>query len=198
MRISVALFVVLGLAAFSPVHADLVYDFTGAAEFSGSGAPSLIGTVTVTISDMASGVNILVHASGLNGGLKALYLNVDPYPGDFGPTPVVDSEGNFDVEADEDTFQADGDGIYDLLFEWVSPGPSSGDWNFFAAGLDEADFNVLSAPGGGNGPFLAAIHVGDVRGEQSGWYAPGNGVPEPSMLVLLGLGAGFMALRKRR
>ena len=49
-------------------------------------------------------------------------------------------------------------------------------------------------------PFLAAIHVGDVRGENtaSGWYAPANGVPEPSTLILFGLGAGFIALRKRR
>ena len=202
MRISAVLVVVLGLAAFSPAHADLVYDFTGAAEFSGSGAPALIGTVKVTISDIAGGVNILIEASGLLGDLKQVYLNIDPYPGDAGPELFLDPDGNFVAEADQDTFQADGDGIYDLLLDWVNPGPSSGNWNliFIRAGLDETDFNALSAPGGGKGPFLAAIHVGDVRGENtdSGWYAPTNGVPEPATLILFGLGAGFIALRKRR
>ena len=212
MRVFVAAVLAVALAAgLAPTAgADVIYDFTGASEFSGSGAPSFVGTVKVTISDTGPGaIAIDVEVSGLAGGsLKSLYLNIDGLtqttggPVAAGGTMPVGTT----VDLSLDAFKADGDGFFDLLFAFPGVGISAdGTYSggFIGTLFTSADFDALSAPGGGHGPFKAAIHVGDVGGgANSGWYAPGQGtppIPEPGTFVLFGLAAaGAYVIRRRR
>jgi len=101
-----------------------------------------------------------------------------------------------------DFYKADGDGYYDIKFDF----PNSANDNRFTAGeeviiditysgvgtFNANSFNFMSSPGGGAGTFLAATHVQGIgTGAQfSGWVAPGpdHQVPEPGILILLGIG----------
>jgi hypothetical protein len=101
-----------------------------------------------------------------------------------------------------DSFQAAGDGYFDIQFAFNhTNGPS----NKFGAGdaatytitgiasLTADSFDLLSAPGGGHGPFPTAAHVGGINDANSGWVS----VPEPSALSLSAFGA-LALLRRRR
>ena len=204
-----ALIGVLAIGLATEARADpVVFDFTGAPEFSNSGAPSLIGSVKVTISDIVGGVEIKTEVSGLNPAAKLfnLYLNVDPYQFGSGSS-FVNIAGRFGLE---DGFKADGDGYFDWRLDFVNSFNSgTASVNVTGTGLDSTDFLAWSQPGQGSdpnkGPFMAAIHVGDVSGDNtdSGWYAASAGgdtpVPEPGSLVLLGAGAlGLLWYRRRK
>src|SRR6185503_10467667 len=80
-------------------------------------------------------------------------------------------------------FKADGDGKYDVLFQFsTTPGDSftGGEQISYLitgiTGLDAMDFyRFLSLPAGGHGPFFAAGHVQAISyGEGSGWIAPSD------------------------
>ncbi len=97
--------------------------------------------------------------------------------------------------AESDTYKADGDGRFDIFFQF----PTSGDtfvagemsvWTLFFPGLTANSFFELSAPEGGSGPFFSAVKLGNA------YWAPSlvNGgpvevnIPEPATLLLLGSG----------
>jgi hypothetical protein len=120
------------------------------------------------------------------------------------------------IQTDVDGHKADGDGYFDILFDWQNgpPGVRFGAGQTFvvditntAGALTVADFDFLSAPGDSQnspGPFTTAAHVQAIgtAAEGSGWIAPGsNGetpVPEPATLSLLGLGLLGLGLAGRR
>ena len=100
-------------------------------------------------------------------------------------------------------FQADGDGLYDILIEFDNSPPANrfgpGEavtYTITAPGLTANSFNFLSAPAGGSGPFLTAAHVQGIgsSGQFSGWTTQ---VPEPASLGLAALGA-LAGLRRQR
>lgn len=110
-----------------------------------------------------------------------------------------------------DAFKADGDGFFDILFDFPPP-PSGFDAKFTAgetvtydityiAAIGAQSFDFDSAGGGGRGPFPTAAHVQGIgpEGNESGWV---TAVPEPSSIVVWGLsllaGAGFARLRRRK
>ena len=109
------------------------------------------------------------------------------------------------MSASTDTYMADGDGKYDILFDFAPP--PGGASALFGVGetvvisvndgatgtLIAGDFAALSAPAGGHGPFPVAAHVQGISGGESGWVT----VPEPASIALLGLGA-LALLRTRR
>jgi len=160
------------------------------------------GTVTLTI-DVAATVG--------EADVAALYYSLDPSL-DATDLSIVRTGGDGPIAGDisislgTDAFQADGDGLYDILID-LPPPPGSqsarfqaGETLVFAISgiptLVAADFDFLAAPGGGAGPYKSVarfLSTGE-GGEDSDWV----GTPEPSTLLLTGLGSLALVARRRR
>jgi hypothetical protein len=192
-------------------------------EFSGAVAP--VGPspwVTITIDDSlgpVDGVRITMDAVGLTGGsggesIKSISLNFDPLldPTDLTfisvGTPGVDP-GDVDIFTAVDNFMADGDGFFDILFDFPPP-PGQSDARFtggetveydvsFSSAITASSFDFFSKPtvGGGPGAFQAAAQIQriDGNGTESGWIGP---IPEPGTALLVGLGLMGLGLKRRR
>ncbi len=120
-----------------------------------------------------------------------------------------------------DAFKADGDGLYDVFFEFPQPaasrlnGTDTSVWNVTCnpdCNLDASDFAALSSQTGNagpNGPFHTAAHVQGITPDCSGWVSDTVGgsvsnpsgrcgaVPEPSTVLLFGAGlVGLTVVRR--
>ncbi len=194
-------------------------------EFSGATPPE--GTApwaTATFDDSFGGsstVRLTMSAGGLfdKEFLSRWYFSFDPTldPSKLSLTPVditAVALSGFSFSTGVDAFKADGDGLYDILFDF--PPPPGKFTSKFTAGeslildltyvspISASSFDFLSTPGGGHGPFKSAAHVQGIgpTDADSGWIAPGDGVevPEPTTLWLFGaalLAIGFVARRQR-
>ena len=176
--------------------------------------------MTATLDDSFGGsdtVRLTLSTTNLTGGsggesLALFFLNFDPI---LAPTQlsftVFDESGALEADTTISTgvnaFMADGDGEYDIQFDFPPP-PGQGDARFtggetvaydmtYGLGdIDVSSFNFLSEEGGGQGNFLVAGHVQRINGESSGWI--GTPIPEPETGILLGLGLfGLAALGGR-
>jgi hypothetical protein len=146
-----------------------------------------------------------------------LYFNLNPrYSPSVLALSVEGGSGGFltpSVSLGANTFKADGDGMYDILFSFDEGGT---DATRFTANeylvwritgiptLTAADFAYLSKPAGGAGPFYAAVHVQRIGTRSlSGWIAATDissvsAVPEPTALTLLVGGLALMIARRRK
>ncbi|HEY3117840.1 MAG TPA: hypothetical protein VGK54_13935 [Chloroflexota bacterium] len=125
------------------------------------------------------------------------------------------------VQLGSNCCQADGDGLYDIEFDFAAAQASrftAGTvvYTITGTGITEGTFNELSAPAGGAGPFHTAAHLQGIPGTVagvtcSGWISdtvagstngttngPCTTVAEPSVLLFSGLGLAFVGGLWRR
>jgi len=164
--------------------------------------------LTVTNLGLTSTEFMQGNGSGANGGL---FFNLNPIDDPTSLTfTLVSQTASFGtyIQTGENAFKADGDGKYDIVFDFSShlfAGGASFTYLISGiSGLSANDFAYLSAPAGGSGPFYAAAHVMGLSpaASNSTWIEPGSGpmqlmpLPEPSPTALIATSFGlFGALR---
>ncbi len=106
------------------------------------------------------------------------------------------------------TFKADGDGRYDINFAFTNANGAGRftanevltyDLTLTGGTLTASDFNFLSAPSGGVGPFFVAAHINGIATPSGGTTSDWVTIPEPrSYVIILSLLAGAIVIVTRK
>ena len=216
---------VLGALLIAPAQASVVTLNLGTVFSDGSVAPdgpAPYATVTLDDGGGTGQVNMTVNVSANIGQafLEQVYLNFDSnldlsllsFAFNSGLSDGPDAEngkGTNGIFVGFDAFQSDGDGAYDILFDFPPP-PGSGGSKFEAGetvvytitsteAITASSFNYLSAEGGGEGTFLAASKFnGTGGGGESAWVGAGV-IPVPAAVWLFGSGLiGLVGVARRK
>lgn len=193
------------------------YDIVFSGDTPGGSPPYLTAVFDDTAAAAGYDVRLTMSAMNLVVGVESVehwYFNLNPTLDStllsFNAVDVVDSnpendKGQNGIYTGNNAFQANGDGTYDILFDF--PPPQGQFDKKFTAGesviydigytgaetLSASSFNFFSESGGGQGSFLAASHIQDTPGsEGSSWVGV---VPEPVSSVLFVIGGGILGLR---
>lgn len=171
----------------------------------------------------ASTVQLTISAGNLSGTefVSCWYFNLNP---NLDPTAlsfaVSGSTGSFTdptVQTGANAFKAGPDGKFDILLNFATGGGdstrfTSGDSLTFTitglSGLTASDFDFLSAPSGGSGPYSSSAHVQAIdASDRSGWINPTDtvrnnserlpAVPDGASTISL-LGASLVAIEGLR
>ncbi|HPW05982.1 MAG TPA: PEP-CTERM sorting domain-containing protein [bacterium] len=202
----------LVIASFAASWGDTI-SFEGSVEFGGAYPPAGPAPwLTATLTDLSGDqVQLLLETNGLiaNEFVSHWFFNLNP---DFDPLNLIIEQQSgpiADIRLGSNAFRADGDGYYDIVFDWVAQAFSAQQTAVFnlsgLSGLSVYDFEFIDA-GGGKGDFLMAAHVQGVgaEGELSGWVGtphtvPGpNIVPEPTSILLFSLGVCLITAKRSR
>ncbi|HXF96524.1 MAG TPA: PEP-CTERM sorting domain-containing protein [Gemmatimonadales bacterium] len=212
----------LGVLSAAP-QAQATTTYTLTQEFSGSGAGNLSSTIapTVTIQDNGSGtvtITMAAHFTTTSPFIDEIYMNFVPDTS-VGSLSISQNSGpTATVSQSTDFFRPDGDGFFDILFDFPQSGNrfDNTDTAVFtitcsscSPQIGESSFTVLSEAGPGNTSndfWHVAAHIQGLgaSANQSGFYGDGNGgggttqVPAPTALVLLGAGLLGLNLLRRR
>ena len=200
---SLACVFLTGIGNATTLTFDYTTEFSGA--FAPAGDPLVEPWLTATFDDGGSPgtVALTIDTGGLTGSefLRAIYFNFDT---DTITDLAISAPSGVTASIGVDAFKADGDGLYDILLTLPTRkadrlgADKSLTITFTGTGLTASDFDYMSAPDGGSGPFPTAAHVQGIGddGQYSGWVT----VPEPSTLSLLALSGlfGFVAMRRRK
>ncbi len=196
-------------ASGATISFDLGVEISGAADPVGD-PPWL--TATFDDGDSAGSVDLTLITTNLSPGeyVAKWLFNLDPDLKDdlgdltFTPLPKTGFFEDPIVSTLLNGYKADGDGYFDIKFEFSFQNGDSASIHRFDDGdeggftitgipsLTAGSFNFISEPNGRNGEYETVSHVQGI-GEYSGWV----GTPEPTTLVLLALG-GVAMLRRRR
>jgi hypothetical protein len=135
--------------------------------------------------------------------VKGWYFNFsgDPTTLDFSYDSAADVEAA-SIDKGSDAYKADGDGFFDIRFVFDNGDFGEGEESVYlitGTGITADSFDLFSAPGGGNGSWNTAAHVGGIGpcDQYSGWIG-GSSVPIPGAVWLLGSGLiGLVGFRKK-
>jgi hypothetical protein len=204
----------LAAVAAAPLQAaSVTFDYTESFGAVPPGGSAPWATATFDDGGTAGSVTLTMDVLATVGDVTAMYFNLaDDSPGALGDLDFVyvassGPEAN-SVSVGTNNFRADGDGFYDILFDFPPPpgnvrfGP--GEQVVYtitdtAMTLTAADFNVFGEPGpgaGNPGPFLSVARFQSTPGGGSDWV---GAVPIPAAVWLFGSGLlGLVGIARRR
>lgn len=181
--------------------------------------PAPYATATLDDGGGTGSVTLTMTASSTigNADITQVYFNFDPT---FDPTelmfsydgsstgPAAAGNGGNGIFTGVDAYQADGDGKYDILFDFPPP-PGNAKWMagetviYTITSTDAItanSFNFLSAPGGNAaGPFLSAAHFQSTGGGGGSDWVGASPVPVPAAVWLFGSGLlGLVGVARRK
>jgi hypothetical protein len=186
-----------------------VVSFDIAEILDGSGVPAKKSpwvSIIFEDSETASGVDMLINSSGLDGDnekVKSIYFNLNPI---LDPKDLVFSEpeitGKVEVpviRAGSDAFKAGGFGYYDVRIDFNNSRPQKAfnggeiiKYRINTPLLNAGSFNFESSSRQSEPKYKAAAHLISLgENDDSAWVS----VPEPATIVLLGLSGLIFARR---